>query len=472
MKPAEDSSRLESTGRRPVGPGLAAQFTLPLGISAVLFSAIATFFLLRGADRLQAESADKARLDMALTTGAYHSEQPEIPPGQAGRSYGGANGVRVRVGEFDVLVNGETKPSRVYRIFSNSEAGEDEALNLFAPVADDSLAGTRFLVLVLVVTGGLVGMVILFAALTARRVAFPLREMIEDVGAISRGRLDRRIRTGKAVGEAAMLGRSVERMVRDLVEGQETERILEERQREVRTLREIRRNLKPMPFEPPVGWEVEALTIESRGAGSGDFTDAVQDGDARPTLLVGSSAKRGLSGALLMAMTRAYLRVAILEGCSPFDACFQTNLALNRDLARGLYASAMVARLEPADGSVELVSAGHEAPAVRWEAATGKYLKLQPNGIALGFDRGPVFQRSLERMNITLHSGDALFLFCPGVAKEKNSAGRELGEAGVYALAKVAVEEGLEAVRARIESFVGGKPKADLAFALFHNREA
>ena len=146
--------------------------------------------------------------------------------------------------------------------------------------------------------------------------------------------------------------------------------------------------------------------------------------------------------------------------------------AWDRDLARGLYASAMVARVDPGDGAVDLVSAGHQAPAIRLDAAAGQMRKLQPNGIALGFDRGPVFRNALETVQLTLEVGDGLFLFSPELYAATSPKGQELGESGAAQLAKIALEQDLDAVVRRLESFLGGPPEADLGFALLRRDAA
>ncbi|RMH05270.1 MAG: HAMP domain-containing protein [Planctomycetota bacterium] len=463
MSPPPD--RLEPAPRRRAGSGIAARFTLGLGLVALLFAGPATLLLIRGVRDLSGETAEQAWLGMAFETGrmmAAGAELPEAP--LAARQHSGPAGVVVQTADTEVRIGPERRPARLFRVV----AGDDGALgrvDLYAPPGPPE-SGNRLLVLVLLVTGGLVLVVVLFGAVTARRVAVPLREMIDDVLAISRGRLDHRIRTRRAVGEVVLLGRAVERMVADLTEGQESQRQLERRQREIEVLRQLRRNLRPMTLEPPTGYRIDSALVEAAGPGTGDFVDCLADGEGRPTLVVGATATRGLPGALLMAMTRAYLRGAVLGGAGPAEACDTTNSSLNRDLARGLYASAMVARLEPADGSVELVSAGHEAPAVRWDADAGQFRKLQPNGIALGFDQGPVFRKSLEVLRLVLHPGDALFLFSPAAFRVHGAGGRELGEKGVYALARIAVEQGLEAMQERLAAFLAGAPDADLAFAL------
>ncbi|MCH2113034.1 MAG: SpoIIE family protein phosphatase, partial [Planctomycetes bacterium] len=386
----------------------------------------------------------------------------------SGRDHAEQNGIRVLVAETEVGTDLGMISTRIYRVLAGDAASSGSAvpMELFAPLGADQSAGRRLLVLVLMVTLGLVAVVVLFANITARRIARPLRAMIEDVLSISRGKLDRRIRTENSFGEVAMLGWAVERMVDDLVEGQETQQALEKRKREIETLRGIRRNLRPMEIDPPVGFSFETLLVDARGGGTGDFADALSDGDGRPTLVVGGTGERGMSGAMLMAMTRAYLRVAILDGHSPSGSCERANLALNRDLARGLFASAMVARLEPSNSEVELVSAGHSAPAIRWDAQGQQLRKLQPNGIALGFDKGPVFRKSMETLKLTLAPGDALFLFSPAAFEEPTKEGKPLGEAGVFALAKYALQHGLSAMEEKLHEQVGGSPAGDLAFAL------
>jgi serine phosphatase RsbU (regulator of sigma subunit) len=448
--------------------GLAARFTFGIGAFALLFAGISTWALLNGAKTLNQETADTARLEMAKATGRIHAEEYQLPPEMAGKQYSAGSGIKVIVGSGDVAVGERKIPSKVFRVreASEEEGGLGRTLDLFAPAKGNSNPEQRFVVLVLLVTAGLVGVVILFASITARRVSLPLKTLTEDVLTISRGRLDHRIRTEDAVGEVAMLGWAVDRMLDDLVEGQETQRSLEKRQQEVETLREIRRNLRPMEIDPPKGFKVDTLLVESAGAGTGDFADALSDGEGRPTLVVGTTATRGMPGALLMAMTRAYLRVAILEGHSPAESADRTNLSLNRDLSRGLYASAMIARLEPSDGTVELVSSGHKSPAIRWDAEEGIFRKLQPNGIALGFDRGPIFRRSMETLSLQLKKGDALFLFSPSAFEETNPKAKPLGENGVYALGKIAVEEGMPAMEEKLKTFLGGQPRSDLAFAM------
>jgi serine phosphatase RsbU (regulator of sigma subunit) len=461
---ADDEAR--EGGRRRPGPGLAARFTLGLGLFAALLAAAAGFALLKGIDALQRDLVDDAHRGMTAETARMEEQGAKVAGGVSVLEGLGPHGKRVQAG---TVADAQGAPVRFYRV-PGATPGAEPQVTLFAPAEASADVSSRMLLLVALVTGSLVVAVVVVGAWTARRIARPLNEMVEDVLAISRGRLDRRIRGDDAVGEVAHLATAMDRMVNDLMQGRETERALAASRAEAENLRVLRRNLRPMRVTPPPGWEVETRLIETEAAGSGDFSDVLRDEAGRLTLVVGAPAAEGMPGALLMAMTRAYLRGALLAGTEPAAACDTANAALNRDLTRGLYCSAMVLRVDPADGAASLVSTGHQTPAIRWDAAAKQWKKLQPNGIALGFDEGPVFRKALETMNLVLQPGDAVVLASPAVLRAASPAGKELGEGGLAQLAKIGVESGLEAVEKKLRGFLGGGPESDLAFALIRRK--
>ncbi len=458
------SERTNDGERRKPGPGLAARFTLGLGMVSVVLAAAAAWILLRSLDTVQDDLVEDARRGMAAETAWMNENGAQIPEDIVALEGAGPRGKRVQSGDATVTTAQGAVATRIYTV--PGSAPELAPAAFYAPRDSGARASAHLLLVVVLVIGTLVLATVIVGAWTARRIAAPLNEMVEDVLAISRGRLDRRIRGANAVGEVAHLATAMERMVADLVEGQETERALVASQAEAEHLRALRRNLRPMKVAPPSGWSVETRLVEAEGAGSGDFSDALRDERGRITLVVGAPAAEGMPGALLMAMTRAYLRSAVLAGADPAVACDAANAALNRDLTRGLYCSAMLLQADPASGAAALVSTGHRTPAVRWDAAAGRWKRLQPNGIALGFDEGPVFRKALETLHLDIRPGDAVLLASPSVVAAAARNGRELGEGGLATLAKIALEDGMDAMEQKLRAFLGAKPQADMAFAL------
>jgi serine phosphatase RsbU (regulator of sigma subunit) len=475
-----DSHDEHVTARAPAGLGLAARFVLGLGLLVTVIATVAGYALWVGAQEVAYAAGEQGQRALARRTGELLRDGV-LEGNIVGRSLPAPEGVDLQTAQATLRTSdaGEQQ-AKVFQVSVSRPAGPSAESGaegskvkvsrlLYAPSARPPLESNRLIVLILLVCGGMVVATVAVGAFTARKVAEPLRSIVDDVSAISRGRLDRRVHVDGAPKEVTYLARAVDRMVQDLVAGQADRDALDLRQREADSLRELRRNLRPMRQDAPYGFSIETLLIESDGAGSGDFVDSLRDEAGHSTLVVGSTATRGMPGALLMAMTRAYLRGAVLQGVRPAAAFDQTNASLNRDLARGLFASAIALWLDSESGAVELVSAGHKAPAVRWDAAAGQLRKLQPNGIALGFDKGPIFRKSLETLELTLAPGDAVLLFSPNVFECTSASGKALGESGVYALAKIGIESGLDAMEAKLRHFLGGEPGDDLAFALLRD---
>lgn len=443
--------------------GMAARLGLTIGLGALVLTIPAAFFLHHVAIGVADTAVENARRDVA----AVSTERASMPPlsPQAGREVV-HRGRKLQMADFRAAEGGESEPLRLYRAVSETdETGSPTAFrDYYAPLTLGDV-GPRLLSILLVVGSILAGATVALVLLLANRQMKPVRLLVEDISKISRGHLNHRIHQPDVGGEIALLGKAVDRMVRDLVEGQEVARELERSSHDVELLRELRRNLRPMEIPDPPGFQLETALLEASGAGSGDFVDTLDDGGSRPTLVVGGTATRGMSGQLLMTMTRAYLRGAILQGLNPAEACAVANESLNRDLETGLYASAMVAQLDPDTGKVLLVGAGHKAPAIR-SSAEGALEAFHPNGIALGFDAGPVFQSSLQQVEIVLNPGGGLLLMSPAVYDCANAKGQVLGEKGARALAKFAFEGGLVLLEKKLRSFLGGSPEDDLTFAL------
>jgi serine phosphatase RsbU (regulator of sigma subunit) len=84
---------------------------------------------------------------------------------------------------------------------------------------------------------------------------------------------------------------------------------------------------------------------------------------------------------------------------------------------------------------------------------------LQPEGIALGLDRGPVFDRTLKVAQIEIEPGDRIVLTTTGPLRMPGAAGQELGEKAFYAEvvrhAAKPPEASIDAMRALLEKHAG-----------------
>lgn len=459
--------------RRKPGMGIASRFTLGLGLVASVVAVAATFLLLNGIDEIGGTIAIDAQVEMASETALLRAQSAERTGDLLMTRHLSQSDAVVQVGDGKVIVNGETQDTRVFLASPANKGGPNSiSEEFFAPIDSMASASAKIISLVVLVFGAFVLIVVIMASLTARRITTPLNEMVEDVLAISRGRLDTRIGAENAVGEVAHLATAVERMVDDLVESQEQAQELADSLSETANLRDVQRRLKPMDIPVVNDWQVSSFVLEAEGPGTGDFVDAMyEDENGFTTAWVGTPSMSGLAGALIMTMTRSYLRVRLLGGMALAESIDKANFALHRDLAKGMYCTIMATRFNPQSGEAEIVSAGHQSPAVRFDAESGEMRTLQPNGIALGFDGGPIFRNSIETLQLQLKAGDALFMYSPSAAACENSAGKALGEKGVYSLAKIAIEEGLEVMQDRLLQYLDHNTHPDIGFVLIRSKK-
>ena len=266
----------------------------------------------------------------------------------------------------------------------------------------------------------------------AMRVARPITALVDDVRAIANGHLDHRVRA-QGGGEVALLAGAIDRMSESLKEAQDAEVELSVREREREVALEVQEALRPTDIPVPEGYEVASEHVGSSEPG-GDFHDVVEADDGRMVFFVCDVSGAGIPGALVGTMARAYLKMAFRKGGSLEEALKGVNRTLAGEVRRGMYVTVLVAALDRDTHEVEVASAGHKLPLVHWCAAEKAIRAIQPDGIALGFDKGPVFDRSISVRHVPLDPGDRIVIAGTGAVRVMSPAGEEIGEKRFYKL--------------------------------------
>ena len=85
-------------------------------------------------------------------------------------------------------------------------------------------------------------------------------------------------------------------------------------------------------------------------------------------------------------------------------------------------------------------SAGHN-PMVIYRASTKTIELFNPTGIALGFDKGPLFERTIKESEATMEHGDRFVLYTDGVVESMNEAHEEFSDQRFYDFVLAHAEE-------------------------------
>jgi phosphoserine phosphatase RsbU/P len=224
-------------------------------------------------------------------------------------------------------------------------------------------------------------------------------------------------------------------------------------QRELEIGRTIQAGFLPDSLPQPAGWEIAARFRPARQVG-GDFYDVFPLGDTgRVAVAVADVCDKGVGAALFMALFRSLFRAVAEAGCASdgggADHLLATVQRVNDYIARtharaNMFATAFTGFLEPADGSLLYVNAGHDEPAVLH--ADGRLERLSPTGPALGLMPGLPFH--VQR--IVLDPGATLLAFTDGIPDARGPDGDTFGEERLL-LHLASAAEGAEALLAAID---------------------
>jgi sigma-B regulation protein RsbU (phosphoserine phosphatase) len=133
-------------------------------------------------------------------------------------------------------------------------------------------------------------------------------------------------------------------------------------------------------------------------------------------------------------VTRTVVRlVAPHRGVKADETLKDTNRLLAKQLKRGMFVTACYAVLDEATGLLTYASAGHN-PMVIYRAKTRTAELATAKGIALGFNEGPVFDRTIQVAQLQLERGDAIVLYTDGFPEAMNSVSEEFGDENFYRL--------------------------------------
>jgi serine phosphatase RsbU (regulator of sigma subunit) len=239
-------------------------------------------------------------------------------------------------------------------------------------------------------------------------------------------------------------------------------------ERELDIGREIQASFLPEELPRVDGWEIAAKFSPARQV-AGDFYDAFPLGSgARIGLIVADVCDKGVGAALFMALFRSLIRAfaeRAYEGAAASDAdrLLSTVVATNDYIARthgsaNMFATLFFGVLDPADGSLSWINAGHEAPIVLTDS--GVVARLAPSGPALGMMPGMRFDVRDSR----IEPGQTLLAFTDGVTEARDLSGRLYSEErllGLLAPSAPTAAALLERIEQAVSAYSAGAERSD-----------
>jgi|TARA_B100001971_G_C18197602_1_gene542486 serine phosphatase RsbU (regulator of sigma subunit) len=226
-------------------------------------------------------------------------------------------------------------------------------------------------------------------------------------------------------GNLARLVPAVEREVREARERtkhRKAEAALHSANEQMRIAREIQQRLFPKEAPQLKGYDIAGLT-ESAEETAGDYYDFISMPNNCIGLVVGDVTGHGIGPALLMAETRAYLRILAGENTDVGQILTRANRVLSEDIGSERFVTLLFVMLDPKARSIRYASAGH--PPGFWLDRKGKSkTELTRTGLPLGLRSDTEYEASDE---VLLKKGDLLALMTDGVEESISAEGELFG---------------------------------------------
>jgi PAS domain S-box-containing protein len=177
------------------------------------------------------------------------------------------------------------------------------------------------------------------------------------------------------------------------------------------------------PAAPVVaGFDIGASAHPADETG-GDYFDFIPMTDGSLVIVVADAKGHGFSSALVMALTRAYVRCFAAMQLEVDDILNRVNQMLLKDLEHGQFVTLSLVRLHLQDRTLSYASAGHALGFVFLESGDVK-CTLDSTGPPLGLFVESKF--SLEPA-IPLHSGEIAVFLTDGVTESTTPDGHQFG---------------------------------------------
>lgn len=220
-----------------------------------------------------------------------------------------------------------------------------------------------------------------------------------------------------------------------------------------------------LPAQIPAmpGLEIATFSEPAKVVG-GDYFDLLPDDKGRLGIVVGDVSGKGMPAALYMTMAKGLVQANVGLDELPSQRLKRFNRQFRRASTANMFISMCYAVADPAQRQVVFCNAGHN-PLIHLDAKAGEARLVRSHGMAIGLDRGDIFERVTSDQELQCGPGDVLLFYTDGIPEIMNPQDELFGESRLLRLIEQhgarAADEVLTAIRTALRDFAAGCDPGD-----------
>ncbi len=234
-------------------------------------------------------------------------------------------------------------------------------------------------------------------------------------------------------------------------------------QRELEIARDVQMSFLPSKNPVVNGLEIASRCLPALEVG-GDYYDFFDYDKNKLGIIIGDVSGKGTQAAFYMTLTKGFMKAVSKNFTAPAAFLKEMNTLFYENVERGTFISMVSGIFDLEKKKFYIARAGHNPVIVR-NSSPENVETLNPAGLALGLEKGTVFNNTIKEIEMNISPGDVFVFYTDGFTEAMNKIKEEFGEERLMSIVKensgMSSEELLDKIIKEVKTFMGKTPQHD-----------
>lgn len=233
--------------------------------------------------------------------------------------------------------------------------------------------------------------------------------------------------------------------------------------KELEIARQVQMQLLPRKSPLFGGFEIEGTCMPANEVG-GDYYDFIKIDESHLGIVIGDVSGKGVPAAIYMTLTKGIIQAQVENHISPQQVLTRVNRSLYAMMDHKHFVTLFFAVIDSTSSTLTFSRAGHN-PLLYFRHRDNEVVILKPGGIALGIEKGAMFEMTIKTGSIHLEPNDLVVFYTDGFTEAMNKNLEEYGEKQMIQVIRnnktKPVAEIIHSVIQDVQAFVKSYPQHD-----------